>query len=82
MEPGQGPSTDRLVSYLTDLEDYAETVLTKKREMIELDKMRNNNRVALRHLMKKEDSKSWIAMGNTLFQFKNADAKKFLQEGT
>jgi hypothetical protein len=79
MEPG--PSTEHLVSYLTDLEDNAEQVITKKREMIELDRMRNNNRVAIRHLMKTKDEKSWIAMGNTLFRFKTVDAKKFLEEG-
>jgi len=75
------PTSERIVAYLKELEDNAEQVLNKRSEMVELDRMRNSNRVAIRQLMKTKDDKTWLAMGNTLFRFNTGDAKKFLEEG-
>jgi len=76
----EDPETQRLISHLSDMEEKAEKIISSKHDLVELDRMRNNNRVALRQLKKANESKTWIAMGNTLFRLKSDDAKQFLEE--
>jgi len=77
----EDPETKRMISHLSDMEEKAEKIISSKRDLVELDRMRNNNRVALRELKKTKEDKTWIAMGNTLFRLNTGDAKQFLEEG-
>jgi len=77
----EDPQTQRMIAHLSDMEEKAEKIISSKQDLVELDKMRNNNRVALRQLKKTKDDKTWIAMGNTLFRLKTGEAKQFLEEG-
>jgi len=73
-------STEDIVDYLKELEGTAEELLTNKSEIVQLDKQRNDNRMGIRHLIKTDEPKSWLVMGETFFRINTPDAKKMLDE--
>jgi len=73
--------TTRIVTCLTDLEEAAEDILTDRQTIIDLDRTRNGNREALRHLSTKADKKSWIVMGNTFFKLESESVEDILKKG-
>ncbi|ODM99810.1 p53 and DNA damage-regulated protein 1 [Orchesella cincta] len=72
--------TTKIVTCLTDLEEVAEDILTDRRTIIDLDRTRNGNREALRHLQKQGDKKSWIVMGNTFFKLETESVEDILKK--
>lgn len=74
--------TTRIVTCLTDLEEAAEDILTDRQTIIDLDRTRNGNREALRHLKTKADKKSWIVMGNTFFKLEGESVEDILKKGS
>lgn len=74
--------TTRIVSCLTNLEEAAEDILTDRQTIIDLDRKRNGNREALRHLKTKGEKKSWINMGTTFFKLETESVEEILKSGT
>jgi hypothetical protein len=74
-------STDRIVTYLTDLEQAAEEILTDRQTIIDYDRKRNGNRESLRHLRNMGEKKGWIAMGNTFFRFEYPVLEEMIKKG-
>ena len=79
-------SENDVLALLVDIEKTAEDILTKKQEIIDLDRKRNSNREAIRALeasakvhYKKDDSKCWLAMGNSFFRLPNKNAVNMLK---
>eukprot|EP00092_Neocalanus_flemingeri_P018102 GFUD01019592.1.p1 GENE.GFUD01019592.1~~GFUD01019592.1.p1 ORF type:complete len:149 (-),score=50.78 GFUD01019592.1:68-514(-) len=75
-----------LLAALAEIELAAEEVLASKQEIIDLDRKRNSNREAIRALEKEakshykgEESKSWLAMGNSFFRLPNRSAVNMLK---
>ncbi|CAG7818471.1 unnamed protein product [Allacma fusca] len=54
--------------------------MTDKRTVIDLDRRRNDNRVALRQLGKSKENKSWLVMGNTFFRLETSEAKSVIEK--
>jgi len=54
--------------------------LTDRQTIIDLDRTRNGNREALRHLKKQEQKKSWIVMGSTFFKLETDSVETILNE--
>lgn len=75
------PQTDRIVNYLTDLEQVAEEILTDRQTIIDYDRKRNANRESLRDLRKSDEKKTWIAMGNTFFKLEKTAVESMIQKG-
>ena len=50
--------TSRVSEYLSRIETLAEDILSDKHSMTELDRRRNKNREAIRHLINEEKEKS------------------------
>lgn len=76
-----------IMSLLVEIERMAEEIISKKQEIIDLDRKRNSNREAIRSLEKEakshfkgEDSKSWLAMGNSFFRLPNRNAVNMLKK--
>ena len=76
-----------VLKLLTDIEKTAEDILSKKQEIIDLDRKRNSNREAIRALEKEgkahykgDDSKCWLAMGNSFFRLPNRNAVNMLKK--
>ncbi len=74
--------TTRIVTCLTDLEEAAEDILTDRQTIIDLDRTRNGNREALRHLRTKAEKKSWVVMGNTFFKLESESVEDILKKGS
>ena len=75
------------LSLLTEIEKNAEDILSKKQEIVDLDRKRNSNREAIRSLEKEakshykgDDSKCWLAMGNSFFRLPNKNAVNMLKK--
>ena len=78
---------DDVLLLLTDLERSAESILAKKQEIVDLDRKRNSNREAIRSLEKSaknhykgDDSRCWLAMGNSFFRLPNKNAVNMLKK--
>merc|ERR1712025_289143 len=76
-----------VLKLLTDIEESAEDILSKKQEIIDLDRKRNSNREAIRALEKDgkshykgDNSKCWLAMGNSFFRLPNKNAVNLLKK--
>ena len=76
-----------LLAMLTEVEQIAEDILSKKQEIVDLDRKRNSNREAIRNLerqskshYKGEDSKCWLAMGNSFFRLPSKNAVNMLKQ--
>ena len=75
---------EKLLKYLASLEKLADEICSDKREIIMLDKRRNENREALRDLSKSQASsrsqnKCWVTVGSILIKH-NIDTTKSLLE--
>ena len=86
MESSSEVGNDKLLVYLKEVELAAEEVLSDKREIVDLDRKRNLNREALRALDKScrshwkgEESKAWLAMGNSFLKLPARGAKSLLE---
>jgi len=71
---------------LAEIELAAEEVLASKQEILDMDRKPNSNREAIRALEKEakshyqgEESKSWLAMGNSFFRLPNRSAVDMLK---
>ncbi|CAG9783034.1 unnamed protein product [Diatraea saccharalis] len=69
----------KVLNYLVSVEKLAEEILSDKREIIMLDKRRNENREALRELTKSQQVKNWITVGSVLIKH-NLEATKSMLE--
>jgi len=74
---------NKTIEYLFIVEKQAETILVDKSEIIALNKIKNNNRMAIRALMncKTPQDKVWIAIGPNLIKVSYDKAKNMLLEG-
>ncbi|XP_013781466.1 p53 and DNA damage-regulated protein 1-like [Limulus polyphemus] len=77
--------TDKLLQYLSEVEEVAEDILTDKNQLVDLDRKRNKNREALRALDKeiKADQmpkKSLVCFGNMFIKFPKETAKKLITD--
>lgn len=74
---------DLTMEYLFRVEKQAEKILVDKSEIIALDKIRNNNRMAIRALMnyKTPQDKTWMAIGPCMVKVSCEKAKTMLLEG-
>jgi len=72
--------SSKIVTCLADLEEAAEDILTDRQTIIDLDRTRNGNREALRHLRKQEEKKSWIIMGSTFFKLDTESVETILNK--
>ncbi|VVC40716.1 Hypothetical protein CINCED_3A002495 [Cinara cedri] len=70
------------MEYLFRVERQAEKILVDKSEIIALDKIRNNNRMAIRSLTnyKIPQAKTWMALGPIMVKVSHENAKKLLEE--
>ncbi|KAM9800242.1 p53 and DNA damage-regulated protein 1 [Syngnathus typhle] len=73
--------SQRVVDYLTEVEEAAEQVLTTKQQMIDLDMKRNGNREALNALKKMASAeKVKVCFGHTFIKFPKSTAKEMIQK--
>lgn len=69
----------KILKYLIAVEKLAEEILADKREIVLLDKRRNQNREALRELTKSSQAKCWLTIGSVLIKNDVAVAKSLLE---
>ncbi|XP_041974707.1 p53 and DNA damage-regulated protein 1 [Aricia agestis] len=69
----------KVLKYLVSVEKLAEEIISDKREIVMLDKRRNQNREALRDLTKNEQKKCWVTVGSVLVKHNLEDAKNLLE---
>ncbi|XP_063072601.1 p53 and DNA damage-regulated protein 1 [Engraulis encrasicolus] len=64
-------SAERVLEYLTEVEEAAEDVLSDKQQIVDLDKRRNSNREALNALRKhmSGEDKAKVCLGNMIIRF-------------
>ena len=81
-------TNEQLLIYLKEIELSAEDVLSDKQEIVDLDRRRNSNREALRALDREcaahwrgDESKTWLAMGNSFLRLPARTAKEMLKTG-
>jgi len=78
-------STSVLLSILAEIESAADDVLVDRTQMVELDKKRQENRLAQRHLKsmltstKSSDQKTFMCFGNTFLKLPTKTAHSFLE---
>ncbi|XP_050673761.1 p53 and DNA damage-regulated protein 1 [Leptidea sinapis] len=69
----------KTLKYLVSVEKLAEEILSDKREIVLLDKRRNQNREALRDINKSSQKKCWLAVGSVLVKHNIEDTKELLE---
>lgn len=74
-------TSKKVLKLLIDTERVADQVLQNKQEILELDKRRQTNRVAIRDLGKNEDKKVWITIGPILVKMEKGKAIDLLKKG-
>ena len=81
-------TNEQLLIYLKEIELAAEDVLSDKQEIVDLDRRRNSNREALRAMdracadhWRGDESKTWLAMGNSFLRLPSKTAKELLKTG-
>lgn len=74
-------ASKKLFKLLIDTERVADHVLQNKQEILELDKRRQTNRIAIRDLGKNEDKKVWITIGPILVKMEKGRAIDLLKKG-
>ncbi|XP_038208872.1 p53 and DNA damage-regulated protein 1 [Zerene cesonia] len=67
------------LKYLVSVEKLADEILSDKREIVLLDKRRNQNREALRDLAKTNQKQCWVTVGSVLVKH-DIEATKALLE--
>uniref|UniRef100_A0A2A4JR24 Uncharacterized protein n=1 Tax=Heliothis virescens TaxID=7102 RepID=A0A2A4JR24_HELVI len=70
---------ENVLKYLVSVEKLADEILSDKREIVMLDKRRNQNREALRDVTKSCQNKCWVTVGSVLIKH-NVEATKSLLE--
>jgi len=72
-----------VLDYLKQVEELAEDVLTDKQQIVDLDKMRNTNREAIRALrtaLKSDPNhKSWMNIGGQFLKYKATEGIRMLE---
>ncbi|XP_026324179.1 p53 and DNA damage-regulated protein 1 [Hyposmocoma kahamanoa] len=58
----------KILKYLVSAEKLAEEILSDRREIVLLDKRRNQNREALRNITKTGQRKCWLTVGSVLIK--------------
>lgn len=72
---------EKVLPYLTQVEEVAEDILSDKQHMIELDRKRQKTREAVRVLQKdKTTDKTWVCFGNQFIKMPKAKTKKLLEK--
>ncbi|XP_047523544.1 p53 and DNA damage-regulated protein 1 [Pieris napi] len=69
----------KTLKYLVSVEKLADEILSDKREIVLLDKRRNQNREALRDLAKSEQKKCWVTVGSVLVKHNMESTKSLLE---
>ncbi|KAL2090759.1 hypothetical protein ACEWY4_013022 [Coilia grayii] len=74
-------SAERVLEYLTEVEEAAEDVLSDKQQIVELDKKRNSNREALNVLRKdmSGDDKAKVCLGNMFIRFPKDKTRQMIE---
>ncbi|XP_061893493.1 p53 and DNA damage-regulated protein 1 isoform X7 [Entelurus aequoreus] len=73
--------SQRVVKYLSEVEEAAEDVLTTKQQMVDLDMKRNKNREALNALKDETCSeKVKVCFGNMFIKFPKSKAREVIQK--
>ncbi|XP_059049411.1 p53 and DNA damage-regulated protein 1 [Achroia grisella] len=70
---------EKVLKYLISAEKLAEEILCDRREIVMLDKRRNQNREALRNLTKSMQKNCWLTVGSVLIKH-NVEASRCLLE--
>ncbi|XP_076123838.1 p53 and DNA damage-regulated protein 1 isoform X1 [Alosa pseudoharengus] len=75
-------TAERVLQYLTEVEEAAEDVLSDKQQMVDLDKKRNANREALNALRKdlSGNGKAKVCLGNMFIKFPKDKTKRMLEK--
>ncbi|XP_015254726.1 PREDICTED: p53 and DNA damage-regulated protein 1 [Cyprinodon variegatus] len=78
MEPA---ASQRVLQYLTEVEEAAEDVLTTKQQIIDLDLKRNQNREALSALKHEvsDSEKVKVCFGNMFIKFPKSKTREMIQ---
>ncbi|XP_023934411.1 p53 and DNA damage-regulated protein 1 [Bicyclus anynana] len=69
----------KVLKYLISIEKLAEEIITDKREIVLLDKRRNQNREALRDINKACQTKCWVTVGSVLVKHNLSDTVALLE---
>ncbi|KAL6443039.1 hypothetical protein ACFW04_002791 [Cataglyphis niger] len=70
----------RLLEHLEKVENKAGEILTDRKEIIALDKRRNDDRVGIRALQKQSHEKMWITVGPLLLKMPSKTAEELLEK--
>lgn len=70
---------EKVLKYLVSVEKLADEILSDKREIVMLDKRRNQNREALRDITKSCQNKCWVTVGSVLIKHNVAATKSLLE---
>ncbi|XP_026764371.1 p53 and DNA damage-regulated protein 1 [Galleria mellonella] len=71
---------EKVLKYLVLVEKLAEEILCDRREIVLLDKRRNQNREALRNLTKSNQQKCWLTVGSVLIKHNTEVARSLLEK--
>lgn len=71
----------RLLEHLEKVENKAGEILTDRKEIIALDKRRNDDRIGIRALQKQSHKKTWITVGPLLLKMPSKAAEELLEKG-
>lgn len=74
--------SQRILEYLTEVEEAAEDVLTTKQQIVDLDTKRNRNREALNALKNEipKTDKVKVCFGNMFIKFPNMQTREMIQK--
>ena len=77
---------EKTQKYLEEVEEQAESILSDRHEIIDLDRRRNSNREAIRGLKNNKfsnqpNSKEWICIGNMFIKMPKKTATSFIEKG-
>ncbi|XP_022056586.1 p53 and DNA damage-regulated protein 1 [Acanthochromis polyacanthus] len=74
--------SQRVLEYLTEVEEAAEDVLTTKQQIVDLDTKRNRNREALNALKHEmsDSEKVKVCFGNMFIKFPKSKTKEMIQK--
>ncbi|XP_028630767.1 p53 and DNA damage-regulated protein 1 [Grammomys surdaster] len=78
----QSPEAERVLRYLVEVEELAEAVLSDKRQIVDLDTKRNQNREGLRALQKNPDVSEdvMVCFGNMFIRMPHPKTKEMIQK--
>ncbi|KAG7473172.1 p53 and DNA damage-regulated protein 1 [Solea senegalensis] len=74
--------SQRVLQYLTEVEEAAEDVLTSKQQIVDLDSKRNRNREALNALKTEipDSEKVKVCFGNMFIKFPKSKTKEMIEK--